>query len=87
MTRSLDMMRMAYLHDRRRTSVLVAILRHEPDANVWIDLIDRTPTQMSVISFVETNMVMAGRRVHFDTSQVERALKALRISIVPVSLN
>lgn len=67
------------------TSVLVAILRHEPDANVWIDLIDRTPTQMSVISFVETNMVMAGRRVDFDTSQVERALKALRISIVPVT--
>ena len=69
------------------TSVLVAILRHEPDANVWVDLIDRTPTQMSVISFVETNMVMAGRRVDFDTSQVDRSLKALRISVVPVSLN
>jgi ribonuclease VapC len=42
---------------------------------------------MSVISYVETNMVMAGRRVDFDTSQVDRFLKALRISIVSVSLN
>ncbi len=69
------------------TSVLVAIMRDESDANVWLDLIDRTPTMMSVVSFVETNMVMAGRRIDFDISLVERTLHTLRVTIVPVSLN
>ncbi len=69
------------------TSVFIAIMREESDASVWLDLIDRTPTLMSVVSFVETNMVMAGRRNEFDISLVERTLHALRVTIVPVTLN
>jgi len=57
------------------------------DANLWIDLIDRTRTLISAVSYVEINMVMMGRRTDVDAYQVELALKALRVTMVPVNVN
>jgi ribonuclease VapC len=41
---------------------------------------------MSVVSYVETNMVIAGRRADADLRQVEALIKALGIETVPVNL-
>jgi len=68
------------------SSVIVAILRREPDALTWIEILDRTSKAlMSVVSFVETNMVICGRRSDPDPHEVTSLLKALRIDIVPVT--
>ena len=53
------------------SSVVAAILRHESDRDLWIDLLDRVPrTFMSVVSYDETSMVMAGRRIDADPDRV-----------------
>jgi len=45
------------------SSVVVAILQREPDAPTWVEILDRTSKAlMSVVSFVETSMVIYGRR-------------------------
>jgi ribonuclease VapC len=68
------------------TSVIVAILREEDDAAIWIDLFDQTPKSlMSVVSFVETSMVIYGRDRETDPSEVTDLLSALRVEIAPVS--
>jgi ribonuclease VapC len=65
---------------------VVAIVRNESDAAVWVDVIDRSPRAfMSVVSYVETNMVIAGRRSDPNASKVDTALKALHITVVPVT--
>jgi ribonuclease VapC len=49
------------------SSVIVAIMRHEDDADLWTDVLDRTArTFMSVVAYVETGMVMTGRRLDVD---------------------
>jgi ribonuclease VapC len=69
------------------TSVLVAILREEDDAAEWIDVFDQTSkSQMSVVSYVETSMVIYGRARDTDPSEVTDLIEALQIEIVPVSL-
>jgi ribonuclease VapC len=69
------------------TSVIVAILREEDDAAIWIELFDQTPKSlMSVVSFVETSMVIYGRDRETDPSEVTDLLSALRVEIAPVSL-
>ena len=68
------------------SSVVVAILRREPDAPTWIEILDRTSKAlMSVVSFVETSMVIYGRRPDPDPREVTSLLKALGIAIVPVT--
>jgi ribonuclease VapC len=68
------------------SSVVVAILQREPDAPTWIEILDRTSKAlMSVVSFVETNMVICGRRPDPDPHEVTSLLKALGIDIVPVT--
>jgi ribonuclease VapC len=68
------------------SSVIVAIMRHEPDAAVWIDVLDRSSrTIMSVVSYVETSMVIAGRRSDADPGRVDGMLKALRVTVAPVT--
>src|SRR5918996_1546715 len=70
------------------SSVIVAIMRHEDDATLWTDILDRAPwTIMSVLSYLETSMVMAGRRLNADPERVNQTLKALHITVVPVTLN
>lgn len=69
------------------TSVLVAILREEVDAADWIDVFDRTSKSlMSVVSYVETSMVIHGRARDMDPDKVTDLIKSLQIEIMPVSL-
>jgi ribonuclease VapC len=69
------------------TSVLVAILREEDDAAEWINVFDKTSkSQMSVVSYVETSMVIHGRARDTDPNKVADLVEALRIEIMPVSL-
>jgi ribonuclease VapC len=68
------------------TSVLVAILREEADAADWIEVFDRTSKSlMSVVSYVETNMVIHGRARDTDPNKVTKLIEALQIDILPVS--
>jgi ribonuclease VapC len=69
------------------TSVVVAIVKREPDASRWTDILDNASKAiMSVVSHVETSMVVAGRRAGADLPRVDAALRALRIDVVPVTL-
>jgi ribonuclease VapC len=69
------------------TSVLVAVLREEDDAADWIDVFDRTSKSlMSVVSYVETSMVIYGRARDTDPNEVTDLIEALQIEILPVSL-
>jgi ribonuclease VapC len=69
------------------TSVLISILREEADASDWIDVFDRTSkSQMSVVSYVETSMVIYGRARDTDPNEVTDLIESLQIEIMPVSL-
>ena len=70
------------------SSIIVAIIREESDAAIWVDVLDKTPhVCMSVISYVETNMVIAGRWSDARLGRVDATLKALHVRVVPVTLN
>ena len=70
------------------SSIIVAIIREESDAAIWVDVLDKTPHAfMSVISYVETNMVIAGRWSDARLGRVDATLKALHVRVVPVTLN
>ena len=67
------------------TSVAVAIIREEDDAARFIDILDQTPSIMSVVSYVETQMVIAGRRLVADPQEVSNTVSDLGIEIVDVT--
>jgi ribonuclease VapC len=68
------------------SSVVVAILQREPDAPTWIEVFDKTSKAlMSVVSFVETSMVICGRRPDPDPREITSLLDVLGIDIVPVT--
>jgi ribonuclease VapC len=70
------------------SSVVVAIVKREPDASRWTDILDNASKAiMSVVSHVETSMVVAGRRAGADLPRVDATLRALRIDVVPVTLS
>ena len=70
------------------SSIIVAVVENEPDAAVWVDVLDRAPQAfMSVVSYVETSMVIAGRRSDAGLGSVDATLKALHVSVVPVTLD
>jgi len=69
------------------SSIIVAIIREESDAAIWVDVLDKTPhVFMSVISYVETNMVIAGRWSDARLGRLDATLKALHVRVVPVTL-
>jgi ribonuclease VapC len=69
------------------SSVIIAIVRQEADAAIWTDVLDRSSrTLMSVVSYVETSMVIAGRRKDADRDRIDGSLTALHVSVVPVTL-
>jgi ribonuclease VapC len=68
------------------SSVLVAIIRQEPEAAAFDEVLDRTDAAvMSVVSYVETSMVASGRRTDADPRRVDHLLSALGIELVPVT--
>ena len=70
------------------SSIIVAIIREESNAAIWVDVLDKTPhVFMSVISYVETNMVIAGRWSDARLGRVDATLKALHVRVVSVTLN
>ena len=70
------------------SSIIVAIIREESEAAIWVDVLDKTPhVFMSVISYVETNMVIAGRWSDARLGRVDATLKALHVRVVSVTLN
>ena len=69
------------------SSIVVAIMRGEPDAALWTDTLDRAAKSiMSVVSYLETNMVIAGRRTGADPAQIDTLLGALCIDVVPATV-
>lgn len=68
------------------TSAIVAIVRHEAEEAIFIDILDRSSrTIMSGVSFVETHMVLIGRRLRPDLAAVESTIATLAIEIVEVT--
>lgn len=69
------------------TSIVVAIMRAEKDTPKWVDILDHTRKSiMSVVSYVEATMVIAGRRADADPSQIGDFLRTMQIEVAPVSL-
>lgn len=69
------------------TSAIIAIIRKEDEAPIWVELLDQTPkTYMSVVSYVEANMVMTGRRNDVELGAVDDMVAALGIELVPVTV-
>jgi ribonuclease VapC len=69
------------------TSVVVAIIREEDDAAHFTDILDETPAIMSVVSYVETQMLIAGRKLEADPREVADTIADLGIEIVDVTLD
>jgi ribonuclease VapC len=70
------------------SSAIVAIIRGEPEAQKWLELLDGTPkSYLSAVSYVETNMVVIGRRPKADSHQIDGLLEVLHIDVVPVDLH
>lgn len=70
------------------SSAVIAIMRREDDAAIYADALDRSDgALMSVVSYVETNMVITGRRKGVDPTSISELLRALDIEVLPVSLD
>jgi ribonuclease VapC len=67
------------------TSILVAIIREEDEAALFTDILDETETIMSVVSYVEAHMVVAGRKLDANPRRVELTAQDLGIEIVDVT--
>jgi ribonuclease VapC len=69
------------------SSAVVAIMRQEEDADIYEDALDRADGALiSTVSFVETSMVICGRREGASPDSIRKLLEALEIEILPVSL-
>ena len=67
------------------TSILVAIIREEDEAAFFTDILDETEAIMSVVSYVETHMVVAGRKLDANLRRVELTTQDLGIEVVDVT--
>ena len=67
------------------SSILVAIIREEDETRFFVDILDKTAAIMSVVSYVETHMVVVGRRLDADPRRVELVADDLGIEIVDVT--
>ena len=68
------------------TSVLVAIVRDEHDAEVYTDLLlrDASP-RISAANFLEAAVVVDARRDAVASRQLDAVVEALRINLAPVT--
>ena len=70
------------------TSALVAIIIGEDERAIFEDLILRTPVAvMSVVSMVESSIVMLNKRPSYQFKELEETISWLRIDIRAVDLN
>jgi ribonuclease VapC len=70
------------------TSAIVAIIRQEVDASALADIIDdQDRTLISAVSFIETSMVVNGRRQGVDLTNVGAILAAMGTEVVPLTLD
>jgi len=68
------------------TSVVVAIIRHEAEGSIFTEILDQSSAAiMSAVSYVESYMVVAGRRSGADTKRLESVIAALGIEIADVN--
>ncbi|MBY4639450.1 type II toxin-antitoxin system VapC family toxin [Gluconacetobacter entanii] len=69
------------------TSVLVAILRGEPDADDFLArIVDTDRCLLSSVSLLETSMVLAGRSASPDAwTGLDQLIEAAGVEIVPFS--
>jgi ribonuclease VapC len=68
------------------TSIVVAIIKDEPDAAAFVDILDESQmTIMSVVSYVEAHMVTNDRRLRTEATDVDNVLAAAGIEIVDVT--
>jgi ribonuclease VapC len=67
------------------TSILIAIIREEDEAALFTDILDETASIMSVVSYVEAHMVVAGRKLYANPKRVELTAQDLGIEVVDVT--
>jgi ribonuclease VapC len=64
------------------TSALAAIILREKERFIFDDLILRTPTAvMSVVSVVETMIVLMNKRLELEAARLDETLAELRIDV------
>jgi ribonuclease VapC len=69
------------------SSAVVAVMRGEPEADIFTRILnDASGTIMSAVSFVETNMVVMGRRIGAEPRQITSFVLSLGIEIADVTL-
>jgi ribonuclease VapC len=68
------------------TSIVVAIIKDEPEAAAFVDILDESQmTIMSIVSYVEAHMVTNDRRLRTEATDVDNVLAAAGIEIVDVT--
>jgi ribonuclease VapC len=68
------------------TSVVVAIVRHEEEESIFTEILDQSSAAiMSAVSYVETYMVVTGRRSKAESKTLESVIAALSIEIADVT--
>jgi len=67
------------------TSAIVAIVRHEAEEPIFTDILDTSSAAiMSAVTYVETHLVLIGRRFQPDLKYMEATIAALRIEVIEV---
>jgi ribonuclease VapC len=66
-------------------SILIAIIREEDEAALFTDILDETASIMSVVSYVEAHMVVAGRKLDANPKRVGLTAQDLGIEVVDVT--
>jgi ribonuclease VapC len=66
------------------TSAIVAVIRGEPEADVFRDWIVRAPVRrMSAASYVEVSAVIDGRRNPMLSAALDQLIREMRVEITP----
>jgi ribonuclease VapC len=67
-------------------SAIVAMVEHEPEADIFVDLIAGATSSMSVATWLEAALVL-DRRSPAHARRLDELRDSLEIELVPVSLN
>lgn len=67
------------------TSALVAVLRNEPDADLYIGALAGAVPRMSAATFLETAIVIDGNRDPVLSRRLDELLSAIGMAIEPVT--